>query len=263
MGFSIMDRYKIVDGDASTAQEVAKQLQSATEKLWYRKDLMWAFPYVYCFVTKEIIKQAAGGTFRSSGLTLRWIANFYEFYVLNLNSFLKTGVAEDPWMTAFLEPRRLRPDQPWGARSAAAFVLGMFAHIKSDLPRAIAFIYLKFYSPDSRRPPGVTGSSMPGANYDDGKVDFDNMNQKVFPAVIDQVAASRTDIIPSISTVLPDGFRDGLLGFFAGGRAVYKESLPKEREAAWQVGKLYTQDARVQDTATKIPVSRTITPVSL
>ena len=176
--------------DIKLAGQVADQLQIAAETFWYRKDLKWAFPYVYCLVTKEIVKQAAGGAFGSNSLVLRWISNFYELYALNLNSFVKTGAAEDPWMTAFTSPTTLRPDQPFGARSTAAFIVGMFAHIRSDLPRALAFIFLKFYSTDLNPPPGASGPPVPAGNYDDAKGDFDAMNKKVFPAVIDQVAAT-------------------------------------------------------------------------
>jgi hypothetical protein len=264
MGVSIMNRYKVVDGDAGIAGQVAGQLQITAETFWYRKDLKWAFPYVYCLVTKEIVKQGAGGAFASNSLVLRWIANFYELYVLNLNSFVKTGAAEDPWMTAFTSPMVLRPDQPFGARSTAAFILGMFAHIRSDLPRALAFIFLKFNSPEANAPPGGIGPPVPEFNYDDAKGDFDAMNSKVFPAVIDQVAAGRRDLIPNITTYLPDDVRNGLANAFSGGwDLVYNKSLPLERENAWQVGKLYTQNAQVKDTANKLSVVKTITSVTI
>jgi hypothetical protein len=47
--------------------------------------------YGYRLVTKEIMNQASVGTFGSSTLAFRWIANLYEFYVSNLNSFVNTG----------------------------------------------------------------------------------------------------------------------------------------------------------------------------
>lgn len=256
MGFSVMSQYKVIDGNAGTAA----QLQQAAEVFWNRRDLKWAFPYVYCLVTKEIIKQS--GVFNSSALAFRWVANFYEFYVLNLNAFVNGGSAEDPWMTAFTAPNTLRIDQPWGARSAAAFVLGMFAHIKSDLPRALAFIYLKFYSRDIP-PQGGIGPPVPASSYDDAKGDFDTMNQKVFPAVMNQVAAGRTDVIPSIGTLLPDDWRNGLLGMFEGGKSVYKDGLPRERETSWRLGKTYADDNGVQDTANKLIIATTVTPMKI
>jgi len=264
MGISIMNQYRVVDGDAGVAGQVASQLQAAAETFWNRKDLKWAFPYVYCLVTKEIVKQVGTGALGSGDLVLRWIANFYELYALNLNSFLKTSAAEDPWMTAFTSPATLRPDQPFGARSTAAFIVGMFAHIKSDLPRALAFIYLKFYSPEAKAPPGGIGPPVPVVSYDSFKGDFDAMNQKVFPSVINQVAAGRRDLIPNVTTYLPDGVRTALANAVSGGwDQVYNKSLPQEREEAWQVGKLYTENALVKDTASKLPVATGVTSIQV
>jgi hypothetical protein len=256
-----MNQYKVVDGDIAIAREVADQLETAARTFWSQKDLKWAFPYVYCLVTHELIKQVGAGTFDSGGRVFRWIGNFYELYVLNLNSFVNRGVAEPPWMDAFTQPYRLRPFDPFGARSLAAFILGMYAHIKSDLPRALAFIYLKFYSPDRPMPtPGAAGPLGPGdsCSYNDAKSDFDTMNNRVFPAVMRQMAAGGTGIIPGITDSLPDGFQDGLLGYFAD-----RSGLPSERATAWDLGAAYAADPRVKDTATQLQITDAITPVRI
>jgi len=257
MGFSALDRYKIVNGNVDIAKQVMTQLQITATTFWYRKDLNWAFPYVYCLVTNEIIRQAAAGTFQSQTRAFRWIANFYELYILNLNCYLSGGDAESPWMTAFKAPATLRPSDPWGARSVAAFIVGMFAHIKSDLPRVLAFIYLKFYSPNSGQPdPDIVGPPSPSAAYQDGKTDYDVMNEKVFPTVMNQMAMGSTQIIPEITTILPDPIRNGFLNFFAD-----RSRLPRERADAWTVGQAYAADMRVQETVTQFQVTKTITPV--
>ncbi len=225
-------KYRVIDGNLVTCTTVRGELGAAAEAFAARNELTWAFPYVYALVTNEMLQQQSA--FKYTGTVLRWISNFYELYALNLNIWLGGGQAEEPWQTAFTQPNTLRTDQPWGARSLAAFILGMYAHIKSDLPRAIAYVYIKFYF-------GRTAED--GSNYElrQFKVDYDRMNDAIFPKVMESIVQGKTQIIPSLTAVLPDSWRAGLLQWYAD-----RSGLEAERENAWIVAEAYAAAPEIQ-----------------
>jgi hypothetical protein len=114
----------------------------------------------------------------------------------------------------------------------------MFAHIRGDLPRAISYVFLKFYG----IPKKINSKTGRVFEHDDFKSDFDIMNIKVFPAVIDQMAKSRTDIIPSISRLVPQALGIKIFNSFAEDRG-----LMRERDEAWKFSRQWSSEGRVQN----------------
>lgn len=241
-------KYGVVIGNKDNSTKVRDELKKIAKYYTDQNDLRWSFPYVYSLVTNEVIKNYDQGVFKGGDAILHWVANFYELYVLNLQAFINTGKAESPWQTVFTESEKLLKDpRPWGARSAATFILGMFAHIKSDLPRALAYVFLKFYR---NLPNTATGQSW---SYDDLKPDFDIMNTTVFPNVINQVTKDGV-VLPGITNVWPS-FRDWYL----------EQRLPltNERESAWKVGRAYSVDPAVIASVQTLSMRRSPTVVTL
>lgn len=239
MSKSILGDYKIVSGTTALALEARDHLIKVAEAYWNEQDLRWAFPYVYALVTNEIITKVRAEAFEAPDALLHWVVNFYELYVLNLNSYVQTGKCESPWYDAFTKPKELRGDLPWGARSSAAFIVGMYAHIKSDLPRALAYVHLKFW---------------PDKDYDSLKPDFDSLNQIVFPAVMEQMAAGKTQIIPSVVLAVPDLIRRAMMDKYA-----EDAGLNYEREVAWKLGWTYASHRLLKKQVPQMPKGEAVT----
>lgn len=239
MAKSILGEYKIMSGTTNSAIQARDHLATVAKTYWEKQDLRWAFPYVYALVTNEIVVKVRAKSFKEPQALLHWVVNFYELYVLNLNSFVQTGDCESPWHDAFTKPNELDPARPWGARSSAAFIVGMYAHIKSDLPRALAYVHLKFW---------------PKRKYDSLKPDFDSLNQIVFPAVMDQMASGGTQIIPSTVMALPAGLRRFIMDQYA-----KDAGLNLEREVAWKLGLTYASHPALGKQVPDMPSGTTVT----
>lgn len=239
--------YRIIDSDLNITVKVRDNLTDLAKVFWSRRDLKWAFPYVYALVTHSVIHQFNASRFIFGQQVLRLVGNFYELYALNLQQWLTNNNAEDPWKIAFRSPDYMRPYDPWGARSMAVLLLSMYAHIRSDLPRALAYVFLKFYANGN--------NPMAGRQYvfDDFKDDFNIMNKTVFPKVMDEIAKGNSQIIPSITTLIPSEWRYTLFN--------KRVDLEKEREDAWQTGKIYSSHPAVQQLVFGLSIANSVTMV--
>lgn len=244
---TLAGQYKIVDGNPSLAVAARDLLASAAIDFWNKKDLAWAFPYVYSIVTNETTIQVRSKSFQFGDAVLRWIANFYEFYALNLNSWLQSRTAEVRWRNAFSAHTSIPADNPWGARSLAAFLFDIIPHITFDLPRTLAFVFLKFYSVKDN--PNTRKKYL----YDDFGPDFKVFDNKVFPAALTQVAQGSTSVLPYPVEIMPPGFRDGFLKHWI--------DLTHLRKEAWTSGEKFATMKEFKDYADKTQTSSVITPI--
>jgi hypothetical protein len=235
--FTTPNPYELVFSNEQTVKEVRDHLAAIADTFWMRRDVKWAFPYVYALVTNEVLRQSKLGKFRSNQI-LHWVANFYQLYVWNLNSFLQTQKAEQHWVAAFTVPFGLRAE-PWGAQSAFGFIVGMFAHIALDLPRALALTHLKFAARE---------------RYSTAKDDFDILNTVVFPTAMREVAKGGTEMVPGSIRLLPEGIGDWLLSSYS------RETLGLEklRDLAWKYGNGLSWNSKLREEVVRMPVVRKV-----
>jgi subtilisin family serine protease len=246
-GSGPLGQYAVVLGGRENAVAARDGLLWIAQTFDGRRDLKWAFPYVYAKVTDGVIDAYDQRRFANGDCMLEWVVNFYELYVLNLRHWFEKGVAERPWATAFLGADQLASDpRPWGARSAASFILGMFAHIRSDLPRAIAYVFIKLYRNGQK--PGTTRDW----SVDDFKSDFDLLNTAVFPKVIERIGTEGI-VLPGVVNVWP-AVRDWYME--------RRLPLAQERESAWTTARRYVADPAVVSFTIGLPMRRKPTLLS-
>ena len=109
----------------------------------------WVFPSIYSKTTERIrAKTLEPGYFRRPELVEHEIAQFYELYAANANTWMAGARAEPQWRRATAISRalgRIDLDDENERRGAALLQsLGaIYAHICVDLPRALLVVHMK------------------------------------------------------------------------------------------------------------------------
>ena len=219
--------YCPVKGTRQLAAQVMQELDRIATHYKNASDLKWAFPYVYARVTEEVLRYADNSWFGAANDAMfDWIVNFYEFYVINLKRWEDNQTAETPWLKTFLLAQAMRSRvnaSTWPQLSLEAFMLGMYAHIRSDLPRALAATHIAFHEqryPDraTLRPP------------------YDILNDQVFRNVVVKKLPG-SGIVPSAISALPEDQAYAVMDKF-----YFAVSVERFRQEAWRMADVFRND---------------------
>jgi hypothetical protein len=189
-----------------------QQLATATRlrgngKYWFAK--------VYYFVTVNELQNIDAGRYQYPHMKMQEVIAFNETYMMNLAAWEsgRRSQVEPNWLRAFTAAE---DQSSWlGASKAIGNVLlpAMEAHIRFDLPRAIAAVYNAHYA------------GIPGTSIDDFRADFFAMS-----AVFDRAAAQ---LAPEIDAVGSD-FNPANWGWAGDAAFPFIFNVTGEREHAWE-----------------------------
>jgi hypothetical protein len=212
---------------------VAVAGEQATAAAALKGDMKYWFARVYQFVTEEELKQVDGGLYEYPLMKLQEVLAFHATYKRNLDSWragAKTGV-EPNWAKAFAAAEALNAGsyvRPRSMEVMDALLPSMQAHIRFDLPRAIAQVYLDNYA------------SIPGLSISLFKKDFDAMNivfQRASDRLVPEVKAESYFFDPGASQSLQD------IGF------PFIFHIGIERQLAWEKAELLAASAHSRGNA--------------
>jgi hypothetical protein len=148
-----------------------------------RGDMKYWFAKVYHFVTRNILDAAAAGTFAYPMAVFQEVLAFHATYARNLDEWRAGHIAnvEHNWRVAFREAEDVNDGSWYRTRAQeilSALLPSMQAHIRFDLPRAIASVYERNYD-------GLPGVSMPlfHADYERMGPVFDRANANLQPEI--------------------------------------------------------------------------------
>jgi hypothetical protein len=169
--------------EALKAQCLAVRDEQLTTANALRGDMKYWFAKVYHFVTRNMIRAADAGTFSYPHAVFLEVLAFHATYHHNLSEWRAghIGNVEENWRIAFREAEDVNDGSWYRTRAQeilSALLPSMQAHIRFDLPRAIAAVYERNYD------------GLPGASPALFHGDFDRMGP-----VFDQANA---DIQPEI-----------------------------------------------------------------
>jgi hypothetical protein len=182
-----------------------------------RGDMKYWFAKVYYFVTVNELAAIDAATYQYPHMKMQEVILFHATYQQNLNHWLagEKDRVEANWRASFSQAESAGGDWmlPRSKEISNALLPSIEAHIRFDLPRAIAAVYDTYYS-------GIPGTSM-----QDFWQDFSNMGP-VFERAADALAPE----LESESYWLDPGdwgwMRDALFPWFF--------HLGLEREMAWE-----------------------------
>ncbi|MGA8115830.1 MAG: DUF5995 family protein [Actinocatenispora sp.] len=198
-----------------------RAVRAATEQLDYSEQLVgdgkYWFARVYHNVTTNELRMVAEGRYDDPLVKLRQVAAFHETYRQNLDGWLSGDhdSVEPNWRRAFAAAESMNGGSWFRPRSLEilkAVLPSLQAHIRFDLPRAIADVYERYYADEGR----------PLAEFAE---DFFDM-QPVF----DVAAAELSGEIKAQSWPTDPGRLD--LAQQVGMRTIF--NVPGERTRAWE-----------------------------
>jgi hypothetical protein len=168
--------YQAVRAQAIAARDA--QFQVANE---LRGDMKYWFAKVYYHVTKNVIVDADQGVYAYPIAVLQEAAAFHATYRHNIEEWRAGHIAnvEHNWRAAFAEAESVNDGSWYRTRSQEilnALLPSMQAHIRFDLPRAIAAVYEREYA------------GAPGVSIGTFHADFDRMGP-VFDRATAQIQA--------------------------------------------------------------------------
>ncbi len=209
-----------INPNASFAALHAAVVAAQAEQLAFSKtlkgDMKYWFCKVYYFVTTHELAAIAAGTYQYPHMKLQEVLSFHATYKANLTAWEagNKGKVEAQWREAFSAAEN---GKHWyDTRSVEimhALLPSMQAHIRFDLPRAIASCYVTHYA------------GIPGTSIGDFLPDFNAMGP-----VFDAANASLLPEIKADTGVLDPG-RYGTLqdiGF------PFLFNVPMERQHTWE-----------------------------
>jgi Domain of unknown function (DUF4157)/Family of unknown function (DUF5995) len=201
---------------ALRARVVAAQAEQLAYSISLKGDMKYWFAKVYYYVTTNELAAIAAGKYQYPHMKLQEVLAFHATYKQNLDNWKAgaKGKVEAQWREAFSAAEN---SEHWYATRSIeimnALLPSMQAHIRIDLPRAIASCYVTHYA-------GIPGTSMA-----DFLVDFNEMGP-----VFDK---AQSDLLPEVKaeTGVLDVGRYGAmqdLGF------PFIFNVPMERQHTWE-----------------------------
>jgi hypothetical protein len=189
-------------------------------------DMKYWFARVYYLVTRHELLRIREGAYQYPHMKLYEILYFHETYRVNLERWLAGDRAhvEPNWARAFAAAEAMNGGSFWRPRSweiANALVPAMEAHIRFDLPRAIAHAYQRYYA------------GLPGAALADFRPDFDAMM-----AVFERAQAYMNSEIQRETYRIDPGHWESLRSF--GMPFVFH--VPLERGMCWEKAASIAED---------------------
>ena len=186
--------------------------------------IVW-FAATYYWVTHFELRKILEGYYQYPHMKMLLVLAFHETYKQNLIHWIngRKDIVEPNWSVAFGSAEKA--DQSWWLLRSTeikyALVPSMHAHIRFDLPRAIAHVYHREYS------------HVPGASLDIFKPDFDRMGP-----VFDDATRAMNARIESETFFFDAGGYTTLRG--TGFPFIF--NVPMEREHAWEKAKVLIQN---------------------
>jgi outer membrane protein OmpA-like peptidoglycan-associated protein len=197
-------------------EAIAQEQLANAQKL--KGDMKYYFAKVYHYVTLNELKAIEAGTYQYPHMKMQEIILFHTAYQQSLDAWQagQKDKVEVNWRQAFSEAEEMN-DGSWirfkSQEISKALLPSMEAHIRFDLPRAIATAYDLYYS-------GIPGTSM-----GDFRADFNNMGP-----VFERATADMTPEIEEDPYFFDPGdwgwMRDALFPFFF--------HIGLERDMAWE-----------------------------
>lgn len=143
----------------------AEQLDYATS---LSGDMKYWFAKVYYFVTTHELEAIDAGTYQYPHMKMQEVVHFYAAYKANIDAWMagNRDQVEAHWQAAFSAAEAEQGGTWYKPRSMElmnALLPSMQAHIRFDLPRALAACYVLHYA------------GIPGTNIGDFRSDFDGM----------------------------------------------------------------------------------------
>jgi hypothetical protein len=209
------------------------QKEQAADAAAIKGDMKYWFARVYSFVTKRELDQVDAGTYEYPLMKMQEVIAFHSTYKRNLDHQRagRKSAVEPNWKKAFASAEAMNGGSYLRTRSLeimAALLPSMQAHIRFDLPRAIAQCYLDNYA------------SIPGVSLSLFKKDYDAMNvvfEKASADLVPEVKAECWYIDPGYSQTLQD----------AGFPFIFHIGI--ERKLAWEKAELLAASAHSRSAA--------------
>jgi Family of unknown function (DUF5995) len=207
--------------------------KQAADAAALKGDMKYWFARVYQFVTEEELKQVDAGRYEYPLMKMQEVLAFHATYQRNLDSWRagRTADVEPNWAKAFAAAEAMNTGsylQPRSMEILDALLPAMQAHIRFDLPRAIAQVYLDDYA------------HIPGMSISLFKKDFDAMNivfERASNRLLPEVKAESYFFDPGASQTLQD------FGF----PLIFHIGI--ERQLAWEKAELLAESAHSRSNA--------------
>ena len=132
----------------------------------------------------------------------------------------------------------------WGRRSVAALLLSLLTHFRSDIPRALACVFIRW----------LTGEGADRGNQG-LRHDFEVLTNGAYARALRDLI-SGSELQPGIVLAIPLEFRRELVSYYAGPSA-----LSRARSEAWESARGITRDREVVKLVRALPVRASITDV--
>ena len=208
-------------------------VEQATDAAAMKGDMKYWFARVYSFVTRRELAQINAGAYQYPLMKMQQVIAFHSTYKRNLDAWRagSKGSVEPNWKHAFAAAEALNGGSYLQTRSLEimnALLPAFQAHIRFDLPRAIAACYLDNYA------------SIPGLPISVFKPDFDAMDvvfQKASADVVPEIKAEVWYVDPGYSQTLQD------VGF------PFIFHIGIERQLAWEKAELLAASAHSRTSA--------------
>lgn len=201
LGFPIASSYKyqLLSINPNLAYTVLRTRVAAiqAEQLAYahalKGDMKYWFAKVYYFVTTHELKAIDAGEYQYPHMKMQEVTQFHAAYKTNLDAWRdgNKDKVEAHWKKAFAAAESEQGGTWYKPRSMELMHMllpSMQAHIRFDLPRAIATCFVQHYA------------GIPGTGMSDFKADFDAMGP-----VFDQAQASLLSEVKDDSWIIDPG----------------------------------------------------------
>ncbi len=219
----------------SRAEDVKAEQDGYANRLRREEDLKYWFARVYYYVTLRELQMVDAAAYYYPHMKMQLIHYFHATYSENLDAWENEAAAavEENWRRAFASAEGASFPGLWMMSSPAAYAVRLAqalidvlvpsieAHVRLDLPRALATAYAHNYA------------DIPGAELGDFQPDFFAMD-RVFELATEDIRPEIEDehipldgLIPS---VISDTIQDEIFD-----RLFY---LPTEREMVWEKAEL-------------------------
>jgi hypothetical protein len=154
----------------NACRTIAKEQLAVSKGLKQANDMKYWFAKVYYYVTKFELEKVQNGDYQYPHMKMQEVIHFYNTYKTNLDNWEANNKAqvEENWKRAFSAAESMNDGSIWRTKSLEimkSLLPSMEAHIRFDLPRAIAAVY------------GLHYSGIPGASLGDFKSDFFKMGE--------------------------------------------------------------------------------------
>jgi len=142
----------------SRCEAIRDELLERATALKDADDLKWLFAKTYYYVTKFEIENVEAGDYLYPHMKMQEVIHFYGTYERNLDAWEagKEDEVESNWKVAFEAAEDMNDGSWWRTRSheiTYALLPSIEAHVRFDLPRAIAAVYQTHYA-------GIPGASL-------------------------------------------------------------------------------------------------------